>query len=68
LRHPDFGLGVVEVAGDGVRVWKCYYSLFCTESMLGSGMFSKKRGKLAQKVGVNGKNWNLFWRNDNFVS
>ncbi len=59
-RLPDFGLGVEGLASgsqgvvDGSRE-NCY-SLFCTESMLESGMISRKREKFAKNVGLNSQN------------
>ena len=38
-RPPDFGLGVVGVAGGRGRVVKHYYTLSCTGSMVESGNF-----------------------------
>jgi len=42
-----------------VGVSECYYTLFCIESMLERGLFSRKREKFAQNLGVNGKNGNI---------
>ena len=66
-RPPDFGMGILGVAGGGWRVSKYNYSLFCTESMLESGLFSRKREKFAQNVGVMVKIVIFGW-NDNFLS
>jgi len=70
---PDFGLGVVGVAGDrrGSRTGlRKHYSLFCTESTLESvffRLFMRKREKLGKNVGAKGENVNIF-REKNFLS
>lgn len=61
-RPPGFGL-----RGSWTGVGK-YFSLFSAERMLESGLFLRKREKLARNIGVNGKNWHLFGRNKTFLS